>query len=365
MAQHAIACGHSQTAAAAESILIEGGTAADAAIAAALAAAVAEPVLAGLLGGGFAVVAGQGRPQILDFFVQTPRQRSADIDFRSVFADFGTTTQEFHIGAGAIAAPGVASGLMELHRRAARMPFTALTEPAIRLAKEGVRITGYQAQLGRIVQPILMASPESRALSCDASGPLPEGAVYYNPDFADVLETYGREGPRFVMEGEVGAALIDIAREGGHLSSEDLSAYEPVWRSLLTIHRGPFEIALNPAPSLGGTLIALSLELTGTASGPVDLARVFQAVSACRAEAADDPVRLSAPDLVDHYRATLSRHAVSTRGTTQISVVDGNGNAVSLTLSNGEGCGLIVPGTGIMPNNMLGEEDLVPGGWQS
>ncbi|MEM7238235.1 MAG: gamma-glutamyltransferase, partial [Pseudomonadota bacterium] len=195
--------------------------------------------------------------------------------------------------------------------------------------------------------------------------PLPEGAVYYNPDFADVLETYGREGPRFVMEGEVGAALIDIAREGGHLSSEDLCAYEPVWRSPLAIRRGSFEIALNPAPSLGGTLIALSLELTGSVSGPVDLARVFQAVSACRAEAADDPVRLAAPDLVDHYRATLSRHAVSTRGTTQISVVDVDGNAVSLTLSNGEGCGLIVPGTGIMPNNMLGEEDLVPGDWQS
>ncbi|MEM6932049.1 MAG: gamma-glutamyltransferase [Pseudomonadota bacterium] len=363
MARHAIACGHAETAAAADLILRDGGNATDAAIAAALAAMVAEPVLAGLLGGGFALVIGDSAPRLLDFFVQTPRGRASDIDFRSVLADFGTTTQEFHIGAGAIATPGVASGLSELHRQNGHMPFHRLTEPAASLAKDGVKVSEYQAALGQIVRPILMASAESRDLHCDDHGPRAAGSVHRNAAFADVLETFGREGARFVMEGEVAAALIELTREGGHLLANDLLDYAPVWREPMSVTRGGAEIALNPPPSLGGTLVALSLALADHAPKAVELARLFETISNCREETANDPSLLAAPSLVERYRKTLSAHAPSIRGTTQISVIDIEGNAVSITLSNGEGCGLIVPGTGIMPNNMLGEGDLVPGDW--
>ena len=71
--------------------------------------------------------------------------------------------------------------------------------------------------------------------------------------------------------------------------------------------------------------------------------------------------------LLQQYRDVIRNHPVTARGTTHISVIDGKGNAASLTLSNGEGCGHLLPGTGIMLNNMLGEEDLNPGGfhhWQ-
>src|SRR5690606_28348430 len=120
MPDFAVACGHRVTAEAVAEVLRAGGTAVDAAIAGCLAGLAAEPALAGLLGGGFLMVREpRGQIRVLDFFVQTPTHRRPEheLDFRAVEAQFGTATQEFHIGAGSIAAPGVAPGLAEAHAR--------------------------------------------------------------------------------------------------------------------------------------------------------------------------------------------------------------------------------------------------------
>ena len=375
MPRFAIAAGHDRTAAACEDVLRDGGSAVDAAIAGALMACVAEPVLAGLLGGGFMMVHPPGRrSEMLDCFVQTPRRklREDDLDFHAIQADFGETTQEFHIGAGAIAAPGLAPGLTEAHSRYGRMALPELVAPAVRAAREGVVVTAFQASLGRIIAPILEATPASRALMCGEDGkPLPGGAVYRNSDFADVLEVFGHEGPRFVTEGEVAAGLLAMAAEGGHLTRADLSAYRPEWRAPVEVARGPARIAVNPPPALGGVLVAFSLELMAKGARAADRARAFEATTRARVEAGlqDDPeggaAKLLSPDLLARYRAEIQGRKAATRGTTHISVIDGQGLGVALTLSNGEGNGAIIPGTGIMPNNMLGEEDLVPGGWHS
>ncbi|HUF86513.1 MAG TPA: gamma-glutamyltransferase [Thermohalobaculum sp.] len=375
MTSFAIAAGHQVTARAAEEVLRAGGTAADAAIAGALTACVAEPVLAGLLGGGFMMVrTAGGRAELLDCFVQTPKRRraAAELDFRAIDADFGETTQAFHIGAGAMATPGLVPGLAEAHARHGRMPLAELAAPAVAAAREGVTVTPFQASLGRIIAPILKATPAARALLCAADGaPLGPGAVYRNPELADVLEVLGHEGPRLITEGEVAAALLALAADGGHLAREDLRDYRPAWRRPLERSRAGARIALNPPPALGGALIAFALELIGRGAGAVERARAFEATTRARLEAglADDAeagaLRLLAPDLVARYRAEVMGRAAAPRGTTHISVIDGAGMAVALSLSNGEGCGAILPGTGIMPNNMLGEADLVPGGWHS
>ncbi len=379
MPNFAIAAGHTVTAAACEDILRAGGSAADAAIAGALTACVAEPVLAGLLGGGFLMVRPpEGRAELLDCFVQTPKRKlpEADLDFHAIHADFGEITQEFHIGAGAIATPGLAPGLAEAHARFGRMPLRDLVAPAVRAAREGVAVTGFQASLGRIIAPILQATPASRALMCGDDGkPLPGGALYRNPDFADVLETFGHEGPRFVAEGEVAAGLLALSGESGHLTGADLKAYRPQWRRPVEVirnsGRGQARIAVNPPPALGGVLVAFALELIGADARAADIARAFEATTRARIEAGlrDDPeggtARLLSPGLVARYRAELLGRKTAARGTTHISVVDGDGMGAALTISNGEGNGSVIPGTGIMPNNMLGEEDLVPGGWHS
>lgn len=364
MARYAIACGHDVTADAAEGALRAGGTAVDAVISAALAAMVAEPVLAGLLGGGFLVVREpNGQSRVLDFFVQTPLQKrsAGELDFRAIHADFGTTTQEFHVGAGAIATPGVVPGLAEAHERFGRVPMRVLAEPAVTAARGGVEITEYQARLGKIVAAILGTSPESRALFCDDGEPLKAGAIYRNAQFADVLEVFAAEGPRFVTEGEVAGALLELAAEGGHLDRADLAAYAPEWRTPLRVQRGSARIAMNPPPSLGGMLIAFGLQVLPDNPDPIVLIHGLEATARARIEAAS--ADLLNPDLLARYRREVAR-TLSTRGTTHISVIDRDGMGAALTLSNGEGCGLIAPGTGIMPNNMLGEADLMPDGFE-
>lgn len=370
----AVAAGHSDTADAAAEVLAAGGTAADAAVAAAFAAMVAEPVLAGMMGGGFAMVRRpDGRADLLDFFVQTPRQRRAPggLDLREIHADFGTTRQAFHIGAGTIAAAGVGPGLAELHARLGRMPMTALVEPACRLARDGVTVTRFQATLGQIITPILTATPASRALFCEQDVPRPAGAVARNPDLAEVLDEFAREGPRFIQVGEVAAAVLALTVDGGHLGPEDLAEYRPEWRVPLSVTRAGVRIALNPPPSLGGALIGFALQLLERGPRPVEVAAALAATVRARIEADldRDPAaglaRLLDPDLLGRYRRDLRGRAAASRGTTQISVMDGSGLGVSLTLSNGEGCGLVAPGTGIMPNNMLGEEDLLPDGLEA
>ncbi len=369
---YAIACGHRVTAQAAEEILHAGGNAVDAAIAAALAATVAEPVLAGLLGGGFLMVReADGQTRLLDFFVQTPGRKKPlpDVDFRAIQAEFGTTTQEFHVGAGAVATPGVAPGLAEAHARFGHLPLPVLAEPAIQAARQGVTVTGYQAELGRIVGAILTAGPDTRDIFCRDGDPLTEGAIYRNSDYADVLEVFAHEGPRFVTEGEVAQALVRLTDAAGHLTMADLSHYSPEWRSPLTIDRKGARISLNPPPSLGGALIAFALQILPLAASDAAMASALEATTRARIQAAldNDPqgaARLLSPGLVSRYRTEIAGRAAATRGTTQISIVDGDGMGAALTLSNGEGCGLIAPGTGIMPNNMLGEEDLMPGGFE-
>lgn len=370
----AIAAGHEITVDAGAEVLRAGGTAVDAAIAAGLAAMVCEPVFAGLLGGGFMMIRNpDGCVRLLDFFVQTPGRKrpESELDFRAIEADFGETVQEFHIGSGAIAVSGLAPGLAEAHRQFGRMPLAELTVPAARAAREGVTVTAFQAGLGRIIAPILKATKESRALFCQDGEPLPRGAVYRNPEFADVLEVFGREGADFVQRGEIASALLSLAADGGHLTDADLASYRPVWREPLTRMRGGVRLALNPPPSLGGTLIAFSLELADKGAPPDALARAFEATARARIEAEIDRgeesalARLLDPRLIDRYRAELAGAPVAARGTTHISVLDATGLGVAMTLSNGEGCGAIVPGTGIMANNMLGEEDLVPDGWHS
>ena len=360
----AVAAGHRETAETAAEVLRAGGNAVDAAIAGALVACVAEPVLASLLGGGFLMArAPSGETKLLDFFVQTPRAKARDCDLYEAKADFGGATQGFHIGAGAIAAYGVPRGLIEAHARLGRTPFEELAAPAAKLAREGAALSAFQARVLEIVKPIFTATPAIRAAFGDGETLLKAGEIYRNPDLADVIETFAREGDRFCHEGEVAAAVLSL--DGGHLTALDLKRYEARWRAPLVETRRGATLHLNPPPSLGGALIAFALRLIEGGDGPAEIARAFAATSRARLESAlnADPfqgaARLRADDLVARYAAEIAPHRAATRGTTHISVVDGAGMGAALTLSNGEGCGLIAPGTGLTPNNMLGEEDLV------
>ncbi|MGG7567388.1 gamma-glutamyltransferase [Rhodovulum sp. DZ06] len=372
-ARHAVAAGHALVAEAADEVLRAGGSAVDAAVAGALTACVAEPVLASLLGGGFLTArrASDGAVKVLDFFVQTPRRPrpAGELDFHVATADFGAVTQDFHIGAGSIATPGVAPGLWEAHRALGRIPFAELAKNAAALARRGAPLSEFQAKVFGIVLPIYLSTPDSRRLFLGGDDAPKPGAALPNPELGDVIETFALEGPRFMQEGEVAQAILSLTEEGGHLEAADLRRYAPAWRSALTVRRGAARISLNPAPSLGGALIAFALELLERGAPPAEVARAFEMTARARLEsgidgdAAAGARRLLSETSLKYWRERLAGRPAATRGTTHVSVVDGAGNAAALTLSNGEGCGLVAPGTGLMPNNMLGEEDLMPGGF--
>lgn len=375
-----VAAGHEETARAAEEVLLAGGNAFDATLAAMLAACVAEPVLASPGGGGFLTAKPAGSDaEIYDFFAQTPmeKQPGGSIDFRPIVADFGTASQTFHIGMGAIATPGFVRGLFAIHRDHCRLPLDALAAPAIRLAREGVTINPFQDLIARIVSPILMATPEARAIHAspaDQRQLIRQGERHLQPALADFIDTLQHEGEALFYEGEVGEALIETCRTGGgHLRMPDLLNYRVARRRPLQTTYRRARLLSNPLPSLGGTLIAFSLGLLESeppAKGGAcseahlrHLSRVMRLTQQLRSEEQALMERILSPEVAVRYRTLLRSCAVARRGTTQISIADGEGNLASTTLSNGEGCGYIVPGTGIMMNNMLGEEDLNPGGF--
>ncbi len=385
MTKGVIAAGHPQTVRAAEEILNSGGNAFDAVVAAHLMACVAEPVLSSPAGGGFLLAqTAEGRQQLYDFFVQTPRKRRKpdEVDFYPITADFGETQQEFHIGLGACATPGTVKGLFAIHRDMCTMPMTQLAEPAVTLARQGVEMNPFQAYILDVVGAVYRASPEARehyGRGGNSNDLVQEGDMLRLPGMADFLETLAIEGEDFFYRGEIATVAARMGREqGGHVTLDDFHGYEVVRREPLRITYRNAGLAINPGPSSGGTLIAFALKLleeTDPNQRPFGSAEHILAIAG--AQQLTDAARLDYllnhqmpapgeqmldPEYMAAFRQQMKTRTRFSRGTTHISVMDRAGNTASLTTSNGEGCGRIIPGTDIMLNNMLGEEDLHPAG---
>jgi gamma-glutamyltranspeptidase / glutathione hydrolase len=375
-----VAAGHPVTTQAAAEVLRAGGNAFDAALAAVAAACVAESVLASPGGGGFLLARPAGAAaRVYDFFVHTPRVRRplAESSAHPIVTDWGTTQQEFQIGLGTAATPGLVRGLFAVHADLGRMPMPQILAPAAAAAREGVAVTPFQAYLMTLVAPIYLGEPEARALyGTPEGGSLRCGDRVHNPELGALLEQLGREGERLFYEGEVADAIVTQCRErGGHITRADLQAYRAIVREPLTLRYRDATLITNPPPSAGGTLIAFGLgllarvDLAGLRFGSAEhldvLARVLARTADARALHGSHDGLLADAIVGGHVDALLAELATARaayRGTTHISVIDAAGNAAAVTLSNGEGCGAMVPGAGIMLNNMLGEDDVNPAG---
>jgi len=370
MATGVVAAGHPVTARAAGDILAEGGNAFDAACAAMLTACACEPVLASPGGGGFLMARdAEGRETLYDFFAQTPRAKRpvSEIEFHAIEADFGTATQEFHIGAGSAATPGFVPGLFAVHGDLGRLPMPRVAGAAARAAREGVPIEPIHAYIHSVVAPILTATAPARALFAPNGRLLETGQEWRNPDLAATLEALAEDGLDYFVEGPPGRAILAQAEAfGGHLTADDLRGYAVARRAPLDWAHQGHQLALNPAPAASGPLIALALALAEAEESVPDaaaLAGVIQRVNAARAELIAHAGVEAEADIITRQIAALAGHAPATRGTTHISVIDAQGNAAAVTISNGEGNGHIVEGCGFMLNNMLGEEDLHAAGF--
>ncbi|MGH3103303.1 MAG: gamma-glutamyltransferase family protein [Gaiellaceae bacterium] len=374
----AIAAGHPLTAEAGARVLREGGNAVDACLAAAFVSWVTESPLTGPGGGGFLLVhdARDGRSRVLDFFVTVPGAglpRGTIGEMETVDVDFDSTIQAFRIGAASVAVPGVVAGLETAHRRYATVPWARLVEPAIELARNGVELTREQAYLHAILDIILRHTEQGRAIYGPKGERLAAGDRLVMGDFATTLELLATGGARAFYDGRLARELSDHVRStGGTLTRDDLGSYRVIWRRPIAVDFAQHQVESNPPPSSGGVLIAYGLRLLDRAGlgGPAGTSGAIARL----VEVMREQMHARGPGFTrELFRGGLARRLVEDArvepaagrlltGTTHISVVDAQGNAASLTASTGSGSGVVVPGTGVHLNNMLGEFDLIPAG---
>lgn len=348
-----VAAGDRETVKAAIEILQRGGNAVDAAIAAAAATFMAEPMLASAGGSGIMTLALPGRePTAIDFFSDMPGrgawsparadERRPELDFHSYVIDFGPTTQEFHIGRGAASVPGALPGLAAAHAHFGSMELSELVAPAIRLAEDGMVTPASSAHVFDLLWGILCTGDETAKALTNGNKPSP-GERLRNPLLGQVLREFGALGhtPERVFAG----MLEQFGhRRGGLIGEPDIREYEPLVCAPRAEEYAAWSVFCAPTP--GGRLAM----------------RIFHELveGRPRESEAEELLRYALASRAGH---AARRHVMVPGSTTHISVVDTAGGAAAVTLTNGEGCGHVIPGTGIQLNNFLGEADINPDGF--
>ncbi len=379
----AVAAGDHRTLEAGLRALRLGGNAVDAAVAAGLTALVVEPLLTGFGGGGVALVRDPaGRVTVLDFFAAVPGLQRAAAGRPAMVAvpvDYGAEQQTFHIGRGSIAVPGVPAGLEALQRRFGRLPLAQLAEPAVGYARDGFAAGPNLRVAAELLTHLLQTDPEASALYFPGGELVPDGATLRHHGLAETIEGFAREGAARFYTGELGRRLLDYAGgEHGWLTGPDLEAYAVVERPPLdSAYRGA-TLRTNPPPAAGGALLAYALGVLERASGPLEalggdelvrIARSMAVADAAREalhDELDDPAAVARLLGEDGLRRGARALAAGASGaadagpghTTHLSTADAEGWMVSYTSSNGETCARLLPGSGVLLNNFLGEEDL-------
>ncbi|MEA2193728.1 MAG: gamma-glutamyltranspeptidase / glutathione hydrolase [Solirubrobacteraceae bacterium] len=359
-----VAAGHPLTAQAGADVLGAGGNAVDAAVAAMLTSWVAEPLLSGPGAGGYMLVSEPGEaPVLLDFFVaapghgRDPRHRAPLVP---VEVDFGgDATQIFHVGAASCGTYGNPAGIDAAVRRWGSAPLSDLAAPAAALARDGVLVNAQQAEVIHLLEGILRMTPECEAVYAPGGALLNIGERWRDVALGDTIERLGREGAAPFYTGDIAAAVVDwIGAHDGILSTEDLGGYQAIERVPLCVRYRGRSVFTNPPPSAGGILLALALGRLDGEPGAPSLTQIVHAME----EAQDERTPEFLDGLAEHgFADTFLGSRLG--ATTHISVIDGAGRACAVTCTNGEGSGILVPGTGMHVNNIMGEEDLSPMGF--
>ncbi|MBA3329384.1 MAG: gamma-glutamyltransferase [Actinobacteria bacterium] len=332
-----IAGGHPATVAAGLEILTAGGSAADAAVAACLASCVAETVMTGLLGGGHALWSNAPGDVLreIDFFVNVPglgaSRPAAPLETLAV--PFGTELVHYAIGVASCAVPGVPAGLERLWREWGRLPWPRLVAPALRLARDGVVVPPAHASCLAMLAPV-MTLREGALVYAPGGRLLEAGDTLRQPGLERAFQLLMEEGAGSLYSGTLADSLLALVEErGGAVTPDDLAAYEVVVREP-ACRSGYAGRTLVTRASLASPLAALS--------------RL-------------PPLRPLDPGA----RAVALAHALSgperDGDTTNLTVVDHEGNVCVLTTSLGLGSGDWLARYDLHLNSMLGEVDLLSG----
>ncbi|MDX6486997.1 MAG: gamma-glutamyltranspeptidase / glutathione hydrolase, partial [Gaiellaceae bacterium] len=318
-------------------ILADGGSAADAAVAASLASCVAETVMTGLLGGGHAIHfdAATGTARNLDCFCAVPGlgREWHEPELLHLDVPFGAELVHYAVGPASCAVPGVPAGLGALWEEHGRLPWHRLVEPALQLARDGVAMPAAHVACLAMLEPV-MTMREGARIYAPGGTLLEPGDRLEQPGLVPALESLADEGARGAYEGTIGRALLELSRErGGLVTEDDLTAYRPVWSE-------PVDV---------GWLGRRFLTRGGLSGVPETLPRLPRLGILSPAER-----------VVALVRALGDVPGPDTH-TTNLVVVDPDGNACVVTTSLGLGSGDWLPGLDLHLNSMLGEADLLLG----
>jgi gamma-glutamyltranspeptidase/glutathione hydrolase len=400
--RYMVAAANPLAAAAGREMLREGGSAVDAAIAVQLVLNLVEPQSSGLGGGAFLVHWDQAARRLttLDGRETAPAAATPDR-----FLDADGKPMGFMqavLGGRSIGVPGTPRLLAEAHRRWGKLPWARLFEPAIRLAEDGFaispRLAGLLAQ-----ERFLGTDPVARALFFEADGsPKSAGTILRNPALAATFRTLAAQGADAFYGGpiadDVVAAVRGHATNPGDMTPEDLKAYQVIERPAVCGRYRVFTICGMGAPSSGGIAVAQMLailepqpmERTGPGAASAHLlAEAGRLAFADRARYLGDPAFVPVPEkgLLDRdYLAERARHIDPARtmgkaqpgeppgrrgslapsdgaehGTSHISVVDADLDAVAMTTTIEDGFGArVMSQGGFLLNNELTDFAFVP-----
>lgn len=382
-------------------ILAEGGNAVDAAIAVAFVQGVVDPQMCGLGGGGSVTVhdARSGGTHVCDFYARTPLAATPDmfadrIESRAGWGGFILSDRSNEIGYLSVCTPAAVQGLGSLHERFGSLAWSRLLEAAIDIAEEGAPIyhhvhDRWVRQVGGFVDCITRhkatATCERQYMQDGAM--LPIGARMDTRAYGTTLRRLAAEGPRDFTDGETAQAMAaDMAANGGLVGLDDLAAATPNWRSPVAgAYRG-YRVEGPPPPGAGVAIVAILNILSGydlAALGHNSPEHLHLLASAIRLGLEDWKRNTGDPDFIDspvdwltsQARAQELRSMIDSgawlgaadgvpdgRDTTHISIMTGDGTAVSMTHTLGLGSGVVTPGLGFMYNDAMMLFDPRPGG---
>lgn len=359
-------------------VLREGGHAVDASVAAALCLGVVSPASSGLGGGALMLIrSANGKSQAFDMRETAPLLASENM--------YAGNVASKATGALSIAVPGELAGLHEAWKQHGKLPWARLVQPAERLARLGFKISPYlHMQMIRTESGIL-GDEGLRNLLTSSGKLLKTGDVVRNIKLAKTLRTISKFGISAFYNGSIGFNLIeDIRKLGGLLSMKDLQNYRVKIRVPILSHTMGLEIITMPPPSGGsGVILMLNIlaqyKLPSGLLGPLGIHREIEAlknVVAVRTNLGDpDFYNVSkvlsdmlSPKFAQQLKKTINdnktfdpRHyggrwnPINDHGTSHLSVVDGERNAVSMTTTVNYyfGANILSPSTGIVLNNEM------------
>ncbi|TCJ12040.1 gamma-glutamyltransferase [Flaviaesturariibacter flavus] len=372
------------------SILKAGGNAVDAAIATQLALAVVYPGAGNIGGGGFMVARlADGKSLALDYRETAPAAAHRDIYLDAQGNVIEGASVNGHRAGGV---PGTVAGLFESHRYG-RLPFRRLIEPAIQLAEKGFVLTEREAAgLNNIQQDL--ARYNTRPNAFQKSGRWKGGDTLLQPELAATLRRIRDGGAAGFYSGETARLIVDEMQRGsGLITPADLSAYKAKWREPHTFTYKGHEVIGMPMPSSGGTLLHAMMKMVeewpiytyghNTPETVNLMAEAERRAYADRAEHMGDadfyPVPEKALVSEAYLRDRMKDYVPGKAGnstlikpgtpgkeseqTTHLSVLDGEGNAVSVTttLNNSYGSKTVIGGAGFLLNDEMDDFSAKPG----